>query len=194
MKTDAEGNQYIDFKYDSGNEPLEIQMNPDQGEYANKIFYIEPEDIEAYVNGEDVEAIRPDAGFGEPDEITANKQNSDVTDEGEKMLKEKLDPVGKEDDDINNDGKVDKTDDYLANRRKAISKAINEREKEPEKDKKCAHGECTSDADCPADFFCDNGETGAKDCCMSFDLKPKDKKRLEESVIKRLQKLAGIKK
>ena len=40
-------------------------------------------------------------------------------------LKEaKLDPVGKEDDDINNDGKVDKTDKYLANRRKAIGKAI----------------------------------------------------------------------
>ena len=37
---------------------------------------------------------------------------------------EKLDPVGKEDADINNDGKVDKTDDYLKNRRKAISKAI----------------------------------------------------------------------
>ena len=35
-----------------------------------------------------------------------------------------MDPVGKEDDDINNDGKVDKTDDYLANRRKAVSKAI----------------------------------------------------------------------
>ena len=40
------------------------------------------------------------------------------------IVDEKLDPVGKEDDDINNDGKVDKTDDYLANRRKAISKAI----------------------------------------------------------------------
>ena len=39
---------------------------------------------------------------------------------------EALDPVGKEDDDINNDGKVDKTDDYLANRRKAISKNIKE--------------------------------------------------------------------
>jgi hypothetical protein len=39
---------------------------------------------------------------------------------------EKLDPVGKEDADINNDGKVDKTDDYLRNRRKAISKAIKE--------------------------------------------------------------------
>jgi len=40
------------------------------------------------------------------------------------QLGEKLDPVGKEDDDINNDGKVDKTDKYLANRRKAVSKAI----------------------------------------------------------------------
>ena len=42
-----------------------------------------------------------------------------------KAIKEaKLDPVGKEDDDINNDGKVDKTDKYLKNRRKAVSKAI----------------------------------------------------------------------
>ena len=39
-------------------------------------------------------------------------------------MSEKLDPVGKEDDDINNDGKVDKTDKYLANRRKAIAKAM----------------------------------------------------------------------
>ena len=37
---------------------------------------------------------------------------------------EKLDPVGKEDSDINNDGKVDKTDDYLKNRREKVSKAI----------------------------------------------------------------------
>jgi hypothetical protein len=40
------------------------------------------------------------------------------------LTNEKLDPVGKEDDDINNDGKVDKTDKYLKNKRKAISKAI----------------------------------------------------------------------
>lgn len=38
----------------------------------------------------------------------------------------KLDPVGKEDSDINNDGKVDSTDGYLKNRRKAISAAIKE--------------------------------------------------------------------
>lgn len=35
-----------------------------------------------------------------------------------------LDPVGKEDSDVNNDGKVDSTDDYLKNRRKVVSKVI----------------------------------------------------------------------
>ena len=33
-------------------------------------------------------------------------------------------PVGKEDGDVNNDGKEDETDDYLMNRRKAVGKAI----------------------------------------------------------------------
>ena len=42
-----------------------------------------------------------------------------------KEVKEgKLDPVGKEDGDVNNDGKEDDTDDYLMNRRKAVGKAI----------------------------------------------------------------------
>ena len=36
---------------------------------------------------------------------------------------ESLDPVGQEDDDINNDGKVNKTDKYLRKRRQAINKA-----------------------------------------------------------------------
>ena len=39
-------------------------------------------------------------------------------------IPEGMDPVGKEDGDINNDGKKDGTDKYLANRRKAIGKAI----------------------------------------------------------------------
>ena len=38
--------------------------------------------------------------------------------------KRKLDPVGKEDSDVNNDGKVNKTDKYLMKRRKAIGSAI----------------------------------------------------------------------
>jgi len=37
---------------------------------------------------------------------------------------EGLDPVGKEDGDVNNDGKKDSTDKYLMNRRKAIGKAM----------------------------------------------------------------------
>jgi hypothetical protein len=41
-----------------------------------------------------------------------------------KGMKEALDPVGKEDADIDNDGDTDKTDKYLHNRRKAIGKAI----------------------------------------------------------------------
>jgi hypothetical protein len=55
------------------------------------------------------------------------------------MLKESLDPVGKEDDDIDNDGDTDKTDKYLANRRKAVGKAISGgrmmKESDPENDK-----------------------------------------------------------
>ena len=43
-----------------------------------------------------------------------------------RAMDEKLDAVDKEDDDINNDGKVDKTDKYLSNRRKAIAKNIKE--------------------------------------------------------------------
>lgn len=39
---------------------------------------------------------------------------------------EGLDPVGKEDDDINNDGKVDKTDKYLSKRRKAVAANLKE--------------------------------------------------------------------
>lgn len=43
-------------------------------------------------------------------------------------LEEKLDAVGHEDADIDNDGDTDKSDEYLANRRKAISKNMNEGE------------------------------------------------------------------
>jgi len=41
-----------------------------------------------------------------------------------KGMKESMDAVGKEDDDIDNDGDSDKSDKYLANRRKTVSKAI----------------------------------------------------------------------
>jgi len=53
------------------------------------------------------------------------KKEKMMTDKQRRMMKvEGMDPVGKEDGDINNDGKKDGTDKYLANRRKAIGKAI----------------------------------------------------------------------
>lgn len=46
--------------------------------------------------------------------------------EAKKTNKHGHDPVGKEDSDINNDGKVDSTDSYLHNRRKAIKASMKE--------------------------------------------------------------------
>ena len=50
----------------------------------------------------------------------------------EKMKVEALDPVGKEDGDVDNDGDKDKSDNYLLKRRKAISKAMKTRKEEIE--------------------------------------------------------------
>lgn len=44
--------------------------------------------------------------------------------EDEEVYEAKMDPVGKEDDDIDNDGDVDSSDEYLHARRKAIAKAM----------------------------------------------------------------------
>ncbi len=63
------------------------------------------------VNGKKVPAFAAD-GKGKND-IAKNKKT-----------KEGLDPVGKEDDDVNNDGKKNKSDDYLTKRRAAVAKAI----------------------------------------------------------------------
>jgi len=63
-------------------------------------------------------------GYGTPYEGEKKK--------GEQTSKVKsgkgLDPVGKEDGAVNNDGKKDKTDSYLMNRRKAIGKAMTKEE------------------------------------------------------------------
>jgi hypothetical protein len=67
-------------------------------------------------------------GYGEPYEGEKKK--------GEQTAKvaagRGLDPVGKEDSDINNDGKVNKTDGYLKKRRDAIGSAIATRKEEVE--------------------------------------------------------------
>jgi len=45
--------------------------------------------------------------------------------------KKKLDPVGKEDDDIDNDGDTDSSDAHLKNRRKKVTKAVKDGDKDP---------------------------------------------------------------
>ena len=61
-------------------------------------------------------------------EITGRRPEDTYDKTGQKTARVKagkgLDPVGKEDSDINNDGKVDSSDSYLKNRRKTIGKAI----------------------------------------------------------------------
>ena len=52
------------------------------------------------------------------------KLNTGAGSQYEQVVHEKMDAVGKEDKDIDNDGDHDKTDKYLLNRRKAIGKAI----------------------------------------------------------------------
>ena len=56
--------------------------------------------------------------------------------ESELEEKKKMDPVGQEDDDIDNDGDVDKSDEYLHNRRKTIKKAMKKEEVELDELKK----------------------------------------------------------
>ena len=81
--------------------------------------------------------IKPKTNEGETSGMDKSEINMDDYKKGNRLtelvktalmgpVSEKMDPVGKEDNDINNDGKVDKTDKYLKNRRKAISKNIKE--------------------------------------------------------------------
>jgi len=55
------------------------------------------------------------------------------------VINEKMDPVGQEDSDINNDGVVNKQDEYLAKRRAAISAAIRSKEESEEQEAMNTH-------------------------------------------------------
>jgi hypothetical protein len=81
---------------------------------ANKVA----EELQAKYNIEDIEVSDLENGTVQVFAVSDDFIN--------KSMSEKMDPVGKEDDDINNDGKVDKTDNYLRNRRKAIASNIKE--------------------------------------------------------------------
>jgi hypothetical protein len=84
-----------------------------------------------YAKGEDESVYEssfevPTAAGGEYDEEDSHKKYKS-SNKSKMLHKEaKLDPVGKEDDDIDNDGDVDSSDKYLHNRRKTIRKAMKE--------------------------------------------------------------------
>ena len=76
----------------------------------------------------------------------------------------KLDPVGKEDKDIDNDGDHDKTDKYLLKRRKEIGKAIRKRADQKIKEAFLADGTVTTEPKNPTKITgkgVDNYATGA---------------------------------
>ena len=72
---------------------------------------------------------------------------SDALKRVQQFDEKKLDPVGQEDADVNNDGKVDKTDSYLKNRRKTIAKAIKKEEVENVEEGKFSGSKSSIDRD-----------------------------------------------
>ena len=100
-----------------------------------KVRVTDPKTEKSYVRYADREKITALRGKGLKVEMTeygtpyeGEKKRGEETAKalggGKKSKSGKLDPVGKEDGDVNNDGKKDKTASYLMNRRKAIGKAM----------------------------------------------------------------------
>jgi hypothetical protein len=59
--------------------------------------------------------------------VEGEMRRTGMKEEKSHEVKEALDPVGKEDEDINNDGKTNNTDVYLSKKRAAVGKAIKDR-------------------------------------------------------------------
>jgi len=82
-------------------------------------------------------------------EVEVDPKTNDGTDDDEDTStsknKKKLDRVGDEDDDINNDGKEDETDEYLQHRRDVIGKKIRGKSSNKSDKKILTQGDFTSD-------------------------------------------------
>ena len=97
--------QDLSGKYDPGNEPLEIQYHEDQ-----QLYYIDVEDIEAYVSGETVWATDPDRGG---DDIEVNRENSDVSGVSEDELEDFMVSGDRSADDVDDDDRFSGMDDMF---------------------------------------------------------------------------------
>ena len=104
--------EYVEYKFKNKNDAMKAKKMLDAVQLMG--FDINDDNIS---NGE----LAVDAGKKD-----MTKYHKDVMKQFKPkvMAQEKLDPVGKEDGDIDNDGDKDASDKYLAKRRKAVSKAI----------------------------------------------------------------------
>ena len=167
IKTHPYGHKYVSREYDPGNEPLEIQMTPDQGEYANKIFYIEAEDIEAYVSGETVWATDPDRGG---DDVEVNRENSDVSGVSEDELEDFMVSGDRSADDVDDDDRFHGMDDMFG--------------------ADLEEGTCTEQE--IAEGTCGHAPDGEVDVHNTHKMKPASALKISIQEQKRLKKLANI--
>ena len=112
-----------DERYIAANHLKKAEMKEEAEEKTFKIRVTDKKTGNSYVrmaSREKISELRKNPGISSV-EMTGYGEPTKSEKVGKKG---KMDPVGKEDGDINNDGKKDKTDKYLMNRRKAIGKAI----------------------------------------------------------------------
>ena len=107
---------------------LETDMKKRQAnnEKARKELAKGPQMKNPHFEETQMEGVRdedPEKGTAER-KARLEKKRGMKLDDHPQYAKEALDPVGKEDSDIDNDGDVDKSDKYLRNRRKAVGAAI----------------------------------------------------------------------
>ena len=107
---------------------FDIVFSEGKGKNPKKQYHIRVTDKETKntytrdASREDISKLRsnPNISSVEMSKYTSQTEKKSSS----KKSKNRLDPVGQEDGDINNDGKKDKTDSYLKNRREKIGKAI----------------------------------------------------------------------
>ena len=110
----------------------DYELQLEEAERKYKVRVTDPKTEKSYVRYADRAKITELRAKGLKVEMTEHGDPYEGTKregEGEKKKKGKLDPVGKEDKDVDNDGDHDKTDKYLLNRRAAIGKAMAKKKK-----------------------------------------------------------------
>ena len=93
-------------------------------EIASAILDEKKKDLEKELEDDETGESFPEKDE-EEEEIDDEDEDEEV--KPKKKVKEGLDPVGKEDKDVDNDGDVDSSDKYLKNRRKTIANKMKSR-------------------------------------------------------------------